>query len=213
MSIFNITAFLVSVGWFGMYFALVQFLRGTWDYGLLEAALLVTPIPFGAGVLGILGGRVADRIGYRSMLIAGAVAFAVGSLWMMVAIEPEPNVVAWMIGIVPIAIGTGLVFPSFQGGAVIDTPPDQYAVAVGVNQTVQRIGSALGGAVAIALHRVGRHGGCVRPGLRRDVDLGARVHPRRAGAPAVARRGSARRFTPRRRRPRSRGSRTRTACR
>jgi EmrB/QacA subfamily drug resistance transporter len=150
MSIFNITAFLVSVGWFGMYFALVQFLRGTWDYGLLEAALLVTPIPFGAGVLGILGGRVADRIGYRSMLTAGAVAFAIGSLWMMVAINPEPNVVAWMIGIVPIAIGTGLVFPSFQGGAVIDTPPDQYAVAVGVNQTVQRIGSELGGAVAIA---------------------------------------------------------------
>jgi EmrB/QacA subfamily drug resistance transporter len=150
VTLYNVTAFAVSVGWFGMFFGLIQFLRNTWDYDVLPAGLLVTPIPFAAGVLGILGGRAADRIGYRTMLVAGSIAFATGSLWMIAAVGPERDLVAWMVGIVPIAIGTGLVFPSFQGGAVVDTPPDRYAVAVGVNQTVQRIGSAVGGALAIA---------------------------------------------------------------
>jgi EmrB/QacA subfamily drug resistance transporter len=150
LSIFNLTAFLVSIGWFGMYFVLVQLLRGPWDYGLLAAGLLVTPIPFGAGILGTLGGRVADRVGYRPMLIGGAIAFGVGAAWMMTMIGDEPDVLAWMIGIVPIAIGTGLVFPSVQAGAVVDTPPEQYAVATGLNQTVQRLGSAIGNAIAVA---------------------------------------------------------------
>jgi MFS family permease len=150
LSLFNVMAFFVSIGWFGMFFAMVQFLRTTWEYDVLQAGLLVTPIPFGAGVLGVLGGRFADRFGYRSMLIVGSIAFVLGSLWMIVALGPEPDIAAWMIGIIPIAIGTGLVFPSFQAGAVIDTPSEQYAVAVGVNQTIQRIGSAVGGAVAIA---------------------------------------------------------------
>jgi EmrB/QacA subfamily drug resistance transporter len=150
LTLYNVVAFAVSVGWFGMFFALVQFLRTTWDYDVLAAGLLVTPIPFGAGVLGIIGGRAADRVGYRAMLLLGSVAFAVGSLWMIVAVGEERDLVAWMIGIVPIAVGTGLVFPSFQAGAVIDTAPDQYAIAVGVNQTIQRIGAAAGGAVAIA---------------------------------------------------------------
>jgi EmrB/QacA subfamily drug resistance transporter len=150
LSLFNVMAFLVSVGWFGMFFAMVQFLRTTWEYDVLQAGLLVTPIPFGAGVLGVLGGRFADRFGYRTMIIVGSLAFVVGSLWMIFALGPEPDVAAWMIGIAPIAVGTGLVFPSFQAGAVIDTAPEQYAVAVGVNQTIQRIGSAAGGAVAIA---------------------------------------------------------------
>jgi hypothetical protein len=36
-----------------------------------------------------------------------------------------------------------------QGGPVVDMPPDQYAIAVGFNQTIQRIGSGIGNAVAV----------------------------------------------------------------
>ena len=150
VSLFNASSFLVSIGWFGMYFLLVQYLRTTWDYGLIGAGLLVTPIPFGAGVLGPLCGRYADRFGYRPMLLGGALAFAAGAVWFITMVGTERDVLAWMIGIVPIAIGTGLVFPSVQAGSVIGTPPEQYAVAAGLNQTIQRIGSALGNALAIA---------------------------------------------------------------
>ena len=150
VTLFNISAFLVSVGWFGMYFELVQYLRNVWDYDLLPAGLLVTPIPFGAGVLAPICGRYAERVGYKPMLLAGAGSFAVGAVLFLTLVGPEPNVAAWLVAIVPIGIGTGLVFPSVQAGSVIGTPSEQYAQAAGLNQTIQRIGSALGNAVAIA---------------------------------------------------------------
>ncbi|HEX7096938.1 MAG TPA: MFS transporter [Acidimicrobiales bacterium] len=150
LSLFNLSSFLVSLGWFGMYLVLVQFLRTTWDYGLIEAGLLVTPIPFGAGVLGPLCGRYADRVGYRPMLLMGALSFAASAVWFITMVDTEPDVAAWMVGIVLVAIGTGLVFPSVQAGSVIGTPPEQYAIATGLNQTIQRVSSALGNAIAVA---------------------------------------------------------------
>ena len=48
-----------------------------------------------------------------------------------------------------LAIGTGVSFPAVQGGPVVDMPPDQYAVAVGFNQTIQRIGAGIGNALAV----------------------------------------------------------------
>jgi EmrB/QacA subfamily drug resistance transporter len=148
-SLLNLSSFLVSVGWFGMYFVLIQFLRNSWGYSLLEAGLLVTPIPFGAGVLAPLGGRVADRVGYRSMLAVGAAAFVIGALWLIVMVDETPDVPMFMVGIVFVAIGTGLVFPSVQGGTVVGMAPDRYAMAAGLNQAIQRVGSAIGNALGV----------------------------------------------------------------
>jgi MFS family permease len=132
-----------------MYFVLIQFLRNSWGYSLLEAGLLVTPIPFGAGVLAPLGGRVADRVGYRSMLAVGAAAFVIGALWLIVMVDETPDVPMFMVGIVFVAIGTGLVFPSVQGGTVVGMAPDRYAMAAGLNQAIQRVGSAIGNALGV----------------------------------------------------------------
>ena len=142
-------AFVLGVSWFGAYFVLVQFLRNQWHYGLLEAGLLVSPIPFGAGVLAPLCGRVADRIGYRVLVMSGGAAFTLASAWMLLMVTDEPSIARWMPGVILMAIGTGISFPAVQGGPVVDMAPDQYAVAMGFNQTVQRIGSAIGNAIAI----------------------------------------------------------------
>jgi NTE family protein len=142
-------AFVLGIGWFGVYFVLVQFLRNEWNYGLVAAGLLVSPIPFGAGVLAPLCGRVADRIGYRLLVMIGGTAFVVGCLWMLVVVGEEPSIARWLPGVFFLAIGTGVSFPAVQGGPVVDMPSDQYAIAVGFNQTIQRIGSGIGNAVAV----------------------------------------------------------------
>ena len=64
-------------------------------------------------------------------------------------VTDEPSIARWMPGVILMAIGTGISFPAVQGGPVVDMAPDQYAVAMGFNQTVQRIGSAIGNAIAI----------------------------------------------------------------
>jgi EmrB/QacA subfamily drug resistance transporter len=148
-AIMNATACVFAVAWFGMFFVFIQFLRNGWNYELVKAGLLVSPVPFGAGVLAPIGGRVADRVGYRPMMITGAIAFVLGALWYIYALSDTPSVTSWLPGIVFIAIGTGLVFPSVQGGTVVGMPADRYAIATGVNQTVQRIGAVVGNAIAV----------------------------------------------------------------
>jgi predicted MFS family arabinose efflux permease len=68
---------------------------------------------------------------------------------MLLVVPDDPSIVRWLPGVVLMAIGTGISFPAVQGGPVVDMAPDQYAVAMGFNQTVQRIGSAIGNAIAI----------------------------------------------------------------
>ena len=148
-ALMNATSCGFAVAWFGMFFAFTQFLRNAWDYDLLKAGLLVSPVPFGAGVLAPIGGRVADRVGYRPMLIAGAITFGLGALWFIFAVSDTPSVARWMPGIILIGLGTGFVFPSVQGGTVVGMPADRYAIASGVNHTVQRIGAVVGNAIAI----------------------------------------------------------------
>ena len=148
-ALMNATSCGFAVAWFGMFFVLTQFLRNAWDFGLLKAGLLVSPVPFGAGVLAPIGGRIADRVGYRPMLIAGAVSFGLGALWYIYVVSDTPSVARWIPGIILIAVGTGFVFPSVQGGTVVGMPSDRYAIASGVNHTVQRIGAVVGNAIAV----------------------------------------------------------------
>lgn len=148
-ALMNATSCGFAVAWFGMFFAFTQFLRNAWDFDLLKAGLLVSPVPFGAGVLAPIGGRVADRVGYRPMMIAGAVSFGLGALWFIYVVSATPSVARWIPGITLIAVGTGFVFPSVQGGTVVGMPADRYAIASGVNHTVQRVGAVVGNAIAI----------------------------------------------------------------
>ena len=148
-ALMNATSCGFAVAWFGMFFVLTQFLRNGWNFELLKAGLLVSPVPFGAGVLAPIGGRVADRVGYRPMMIAGAIAFGLGALWYIFVVTATPSVARWMPGIILIAIGTGFVFPSVQGGTVVGMPADRYAIASGVNHTVQRVGAVVGNAIAV----------------------------------------------------------------
>lgn len=148
-ALMNATSCGFAVAWFGMFFVLTQFLRNGWNFELLKAGLLVSPVPFGAGVLAPIGGRVADRVGYRPMMIAGAISFGLGALWYIFVVSATPSVARWMPGIILIAIGTGFVFPSVQGGTVVGMPSERYAIASGVNHTVQRVGAVVGNAIAV----------------------------------------------------------------
>src|SRR5437868_1087500 len=91
-------------------------------YGLLDAGLLVTPIPLGAASLGLVGGRIADHVGFRPMLLVGSFAFAFGAIWFVTMVSREPDVSAWLVGV----------------------------IAAGLNQTLQRVGAAIGIAIAVA---------------------------------------------------------------
>jgi EmrB/QacA subfamily drug resistance transporter len=145
-------ALLFGAAFFAMFFGLVRFLTEGWDYSTGEAGLLVTPGPATAAVFSYLGGRMADRVGHRAVMVPGAIVFALGAAWLAVGIGEEPDLArVWLPGVVLLGVGFGSVFPAFQSAAVHGVAENRFGVVVAATQTVVRLSGTLGIALAVAL--------------------------------------------------------------
>jgi MFS family permease len=135
-----------------MFFGYVLFLRDVWDESTRAAGLLLTPIPALGALLSPFAGRVADRRGERAPMMLGSAVFAVGGAWLALFAGDEPRILAvWMPAALLLGFGSAIAWPAIFGSVMVAIPPDRYAAATGINQTVQRISSAVGVALAVTL--------------------------------------------------------------
>jgi EmrB/QacA subfamily drug resistance transporter len=148
----NAATFLYSVGFFGMLLANVLFLTSVWEYTTLEAGLAITPGPLLVAVLSGPSGKLAARVGYRPVLVAGGTTFAAGLLFYVAAVDAEPNYLThWLPGALLVGIGVALSFPVLSAAAVAGLPQERFGIGGAINQTARQIGAVLGVAVLIAI--------------------------------------------------------------
>jgi len=125
----------------------VQFLGFT----PMLAGLVFAPPSIGLILLAPRFGRYADRNGPRLPLAVGAATIGVAVLLLLpAATRPE----AWTWGVASIclfALGLSAVVAPITAAALSPAPKDLAGVAVGLNQTVARIGSILSVAAIGAL--------------------------------------------------------------
>jgi EmrB/QacA subfamily drug resistance transporter len=144
--------FTVGLGYFCMFFALVQFVTRAWDYSILQAGLLTVPIPLVSGFTALAGGRVADRVGHRRVMVPGALAFAAGAAWLLLTAADEPALLTtWFPALVVMGAGVGVLLPSCNSAGAFGMQPHELGTSAGVVQTVIRVGGALGTAIGILL--------------------------------------------------------------
>lgn len=135
-----------------MFFGFFAFMTGVWHYTLPAAGLAVTPGPLMVVPTAIVTGRIAARIGYRPILVTGAMVFAAAGLWMLLVPGSEPAYLThWLPGLILSGLGVGMVLPSLSGAAVSGLPPAQYAVGSAVNQATRQLGSVMGVAITVLL--------------------------------------------------------------
>jgi EmrB/QacA subfamily drug resistance transporter len=148
----NLGTFVFGVGFFASFFGYVLFLTDVWRRGTDAAGLLMTPLALCGAVLAPLSGRIVRRRGAGVLLLPGGLCVAAGGSVLLVAAGGEPQIVSvWLPALVLIGTGAGLVWPSLFAGVVADVPRERYAVATGINQTIQRTATALGVALAVTL--------------------------------------------------------------
>ena len=120
---------------------------GAWLAVLPLAALFCAPV----------AGRLADRVGARTLTTAGLLITAIG-LWILSQLGAMPAGVRLAAGLILVGVGLGL-FTVPNASAVLSlVPPDRLGVASGLQGTTRNLGLAAGIAFTGAMVTARYHG-------------------------------------------------------
>ncbi|MDT7723283.1 MAG: hypothetical protein QOE94_4294, partial [Mycobacterium sp.] len=170
----NTLTLVASAGFYAYLLTHVLFLNYVWGYNLLRAGLAVAPAAFVAAVVAAVLGRVADRHGYRLIIIAGALIWAGSLLWYIERVGSKPHFLTeWLPGQMLQGIGVGATLPMLGSAALAGLAAGgSYATASAVVSSTRQLGAVIG--IALLVIVVGTPArGVLEASLRRGWMLAA----------------------------------------
>ena len=143
----NVVATLVSLGEFGVLFALPLWLQAVQGFSPLQTGALLAILGIGAVLAGGAARHVSARIGATRLVRVGMVLEIIGIVGVLLTISVERS--AWWLAIPLFIYGIGVGFDTAQLTSVIleDVPPQRSGGASSVTSTLRQVGSTLGSAV------------------------------------------------------------------
>ncbi len=143
---------LLSTSTAATWFLYPLFMTEVWDYTIFQVGLAMTPGPVALVLLAPIAGRVADRFGYRELLIFGATMATLGTAWMAWRLQPDETYVrAFLPGTLGIGIGMAAMLGPANAAALRDVPGHQLGAANAAYNMVRMAGGALGVAITAAI--------------------------------------------------------------
>lgn len=148
----NLAMLVYGTGFAAMFLGFVLFLTEAWHYDILRAGLAISPGPIMVVPVAILAGRLAPKVGHRTLAVLGGLFTAAGAAWLVLADGAEPSFLfVWLPRALVTGIGVGLVLPTLNGAAVATLPKERFAIGSAIHQAVRQLGAVLGVALAIVL--------------------------------------------------------------
>ena len=148
----NVATLVFATAFYGMLLANVVFLQTAWHYSVLVAALAAAPSPLVVTAVARPASKLANRIGYRWVLLAGGLAWTVGCAGFAMAVGGTPNwLVDWLPWALLFGLGVGLTLPVQSNAAVQSLPPARYGVGSAINSSFRQLGAVLGISVFVAV--------------------------------------------------------------
>lgn len=151
-SFVNMAAFLFSITFATMFFSFFFFMTNIWHYTLPQAGLAITPGPLTVIPVAIASGKIASRLGHRSLLITGCLLFASSAMWYMFIPGVHPDyLMSWLPGQLMTGCAIGMVAPALSAAAVHNLPMKDYAMGSAIHQAIRQIGTVIGVALTVTL--------------------------------------------------------------
>ena len=151
----NLAVLVVSLGEFGLIFALPLFLQSVLGYSAFRTGVVLVALASGAFVAGGLAANLAKRHGSRPVVLAGMAAEAAGLLAAVPLLSASAT--GWTLAgpLFLYGMGVGLATAQLTNAILVDIPLEASGQASGIQSTFRQIGSALGIAVLGTLLVVG----------------------------------------------------------
>lgn len=143
----NAVALIVSLGEFGLLFAIPLFLQATRGYNALETGVILLALAIGSFVASGLGAPLAQRFGPVRILQLGMLLEAIGIIGLGFVLST--TVTGWMMAPWLFIYGMGVGFATAQLTGVIlcEIPVAESGQGSAVQSTSRQVGAAIGTAI------------------------------------------------------------------
>ena len=136
----------MTFGMYGFLFLLPIYLQAAQGHSAFRAGLELLPTSLTFIIVSVVSGRLAARVGARTIMAAGLSAMGIGLLGLT-GLSPETPLWVMASWLIVIGIGLGLNTGPVMTVAVGSVPPARAGTASGLVNTARMIGATLGVAV------------------------------------------------------------------
>jgi predicted MFS family arabinose efflux permease len=143
----NIAIFVLNASLTGVIFLMPQYQQVVAGQDPLGAGLRLLPWGIAPLLVGPRAGALADRIGERTLVVAGSLLQAAGVAWIAVAAGPGSSYLALITPMIIVGAGLGLAIPALTRSVTSTVPPADIGTASGAFTTMRQLGGAFGVAV------------------------------------------------------------------
>ncbi|SCE74636.1 DHA2 family efflux MFS transporter permease subunit [Micromonospora mirobrigensis] len=155
LSLFGIASFrngilaaaIVSLGEFGLLFALPLWYQNVLGYSAFDTGLALLPLAVGSFVASGLGAALTRRRGAARAVQLGVAAELVGVAGLGLVVSPDTSWWAPLGFLFVYGMGVGLATAQLTGVSLAEVPVRQSGQGSGLQSTARQVGSALGIAV------------------------------------------------------------------
>ncbi|MFG3259800.1 MFS transporter [Streptomyces sp. NPDC048172] len=154
----SVVIVMASVGIFGLFYILLQYLQWLKDYSPLTAGLALMPMMLAVGAVSPAAPVLVRRLGLRVVLTVAMLVIAVG-MGVLATLDEGSSYGPLAAGTVVVGAGIALCLAPATDSIVASLPPAKQGVASAVNDVTREVGGALGIAVLGSAFNSGYRGG------------------------------------------------------
>ena len=143
----NLAGTIVSLGEFGLLFALPLYLQAVTGYSAFETGLVFLALAVGSFFAAPMSARLAHKYGPRRAVTLGMFLEAVGIISTSLLISTTVTGLQLALPLFVYGVGVGLATAQLTSIVLSDIPPERSGLASGANSTMRQVGSALGIAI------------------------------------------------------------------
>ena len=97
-------------------------------------------------------GILADRFGYRKLILYGGFVPSLGIAWWLIFVDSEPSYLsAFLPGLLVVSFGSAMVGITTTGVALTVVDTQKLGIANAMHQVSRRLGTTMGVALAVGL--------------------------------------------------------------
>jgi EmrB/QacA subfamily drug resistance transporter len=147
----NVTAVLVAMSLFSMFFFISLYMQQVLGYGALKAGVAYLPLSAGIIVSAGAASALTTRLGFKPVLASGMGLVAIGLYWFSHVSADGGYVSDVLFPSLLAAVGLGFAFVPLTVASVAGVKPHEAGLASGLINTSQQVGGALGLAILVAI--------------------------------------------------------------